>query len=85
MNYVAADEREHLGGARVARGAVGRFEVEPQQRFGVARPQVEPPVAEVDGETVEAVLLGVARRRAATCSMTASGSSTRVLISPDIA
>ena len=78
----AAHEREHLGGVRVARGAVGGFEVEPQQRLGVARPQVEPPVAEVDGEPVEPVLLGVARTSPATRSITASGSSTRVLISP---
>ena len=46
----------------VARGAVGGFEVEAQQRLGVARTQVEPPVADVDGEAVEPVLLGVAVR-----------------------
>ena len=47
---------EHLGRVRVARRRVGGFEVEPQQRLGVARPQVEPPVAAVDGEPVEPVL-----------------------------
>ena len=52
---------EHLGGVSVAREPVGCLEVEAQQRLGVARPQVEPPVARVDGEPVEAVL--VARRR----------------------
>src|ERR1700681_2145654 len=29
------DPGEHFGGVCVARGRVGRFEVEPQQRFGV--------------------------------------------------
>ena len=47
--------------------------------------QVEPPVAEVDGEAVEAVLLRADEYAAATRSMTAAGSSTRVLISPDTA
>ena len=36
---------EHLGGVRVARRSVGRLEVQAQQRLGVARTQVEPPVA----------------------------------------
>ena len=35
---------------------IRRLEVESEQRLGVRRPQVEPPVAEVDGEAVEAVL-----------------------------
>src|SRR5207247_8205750 len=57
-----AHEREHFGGVNLAAGGVARFEVEPQQRLGVARPQVEPPVAEVDGEPVEPVLLRAAIR-----------------------
>ena len=62
MTQRAAHDREHFGGALVARGAVGGFEVEPQERLGVARPQVEPPVADVDGEAVEPVLLRVGVR-----------------------
>ena len=65
--------------------AVGGLEVEAQQRLGVRRPQVEPPVAAVDGEPVEAVLVAGRRTRPATRSMTASGSSTSELISPDAA
>ena len=64
-------EREHLVGVPVARGTVARLEVEAEQRLGVARAQVEPPVAEVDGEPVEAVLLGVDENSAATRSITA--------------
>ena len=45
---------------RVARGAVVGFEVEPEQRLGVARTEVEPPVAHVDGEAVEPILHAVA-------------------------
>ena len=41
----------------VALVAVGCFQVEPQQGLGVGRPQVEPPRAAIDGETVEVVLL----------------------------
>jgi len=37
-----------------------RLEVQPQQRLGVGGTQVEPPVAAVDGEPVEAVLGGIA-------------------------
>ena len=56
----AVDEGEDLGDVRVAHVAASRrFEVEAEQRLGVRRPQVEPPVAEVDGEAVEAVLVGV--------------------------
>ena len=40
----------------VALVACAGLEVEAQQRLGVGRPQVEPPVAEVDGEPVEAIL-----------------------------
>ena len=51
------------------------LEVEAQQRLGVRRPQVEPPLAEVDGEAVEAVLLDTRRTGAATRSITARGSA----------
>ena len=56
---IAPHEREHFCGVSFARCDVGRFEVQPQQRFGVARPEVEPPVAAVDGQSVEAVLFVV--------------------------
>ena len=82
---LVGDEGPHLGDVGVARGAGGGFEVEPQQRLGVGRAEVEPPVAEVDGETVDAVLGGTRRRPPATRSMTPAGSSTVVLISPEAA
>ena len=42
------------------RGAVVGFEVEPEQRLGVARTEIEPPVAHVDREAVETILHAVA-------------------------
>ena len=64
---------------------VGRFEVQAQQRLGVARAQVEPPVTEIDREPVEPILFARRRRRRRPRSITAAGSSTRRLISPDAA
>ena len=66
--------------------ASARLEVQPQQRLGVGRPQVEPPVAEVDGEAVEAVLVGVGGyARGDALDHGARGRRTCVLISPDAA
>src|SRR4029077_19486839 len=47
---LAGEEVEDLGGVLAARRLVGGFQVEAQERLGVAGPQVEPPVAVVDGE-----------------------------------
>jgi len=40
----------------LARRRVGRFQVQPQQRFGVARSEVEPPRPSIDREPVEPIL-----------------------------
>ena len=76
-----ADERKQFGHMLVAFVAGRRFEVQPQQRLGVRRAQVEPPGAAVDREPVEAIA-GRPANSSATRSMTAVGSSTWVLISP---
>src|SRR5205823_2364834 len=54
----ALDEVEDLGGVSVALLAGAGLQVEPQQRLGVRWPKVEPPVIQVDGETVETILHG---------------------------
>ena len=68
-----------------ALGAGSGFEVEAQQWFGVRRPQVEPPVAEIDGEAVEPILLGIVETRRPPARSRRRGSSTLVLISPESA
>ena len=64
-----------------------RLDVEAQQRFGVGRPQVEPPVPVVDGEAVGAVDGRPLGRRSARPPPrpTPAGSATSVLISPESA
>src|SRR4051812_3687003 len=59
---LGADEGEHLFGVSIARDGVRRLDVQPQQRLGVAGSQVEPPVARVDGQAVEPVLVTVGER-----------------------
>src|SRR5215469_15097580 len=51
----AADDAEDLVAQRGQRRLVGCFRVEPQQRLGVGRAEVEPPPVAADGEAVEAV------------------------------
>ena len=46
----------------LALGGVPRLEIEPQERLGVRRAQVEPPVAELDCDPVEVVDLGTPAR-----------------------
>src|SRR4051812_30108256 len=56
---LGSDEVQHLFGVSIARELIRRLDVQPQERLGVARPQVEPPVAGVDGQPVEPVLVAV--------------------------
>src|SRR5436305_150670 len=55
----SSDQGQDLVGGPAAGLGVGGLEVEPQQRFGVRRPHVEPEVAAVDRQAVERVLGGI--------------------------
>ena len=58
MVGVIPDHAEHLVSHGGHGGCVFRLDVEPQQRLGVGRPQVEPPITTIDGEAVETILFG---------------------------
>ena len=51
------DQLSQLGDMRIARRGVRGLEVEPEQGLGIGRAQVEPPVAAVDGQPIESVLV----------------------------
>ena len=78
-------QREHFGSVTSTRFVVRGLEVEAQERLRVARAQVEPPVAEVDREPVEPILLGVRVGRGDLVDPERQGPSTRELISPEAA
>ena len=78
------DEGEDLGDVRVALGPGRGFEVEAQQRLGVRRAQVEPPVPR-STVSPSSRSWSASGNAPATRSITASGSSTLVLISPESA
>ena len=78
------DDAEYLVAQGRHGGLGGRLHVQPQQRLGVGRPHVEPPVAGRDGEPVE--LVGADPGRPAKASLTravaSAWSATSELISP---
>ena len=62
---VAADHGEHVVAQRLHRRAVRGLDVEPEQRLGVGRAQVEPPGRRLDGHAVEVVDLDAGQGRVA--------------------